>query len=120
MTPEHEGWGQVLQFAIPEASASHLAAMASHEEHRPEQGLSRADAAATSTPMTDNPIETREAPQSATTAAADAAHRRLVDRRAQTSLGLHLRAMYDGIAKEPVPDKLLALIDTLASKERER
>lgn len=41
---------------------------------------------------------------------------RLADRQIQAAIGRQLRMMYNDIASEPVPEKLLQLLDELASK----
>lgn len=41
---------------------------------------------------------------------------RLVDRQIQAAIGRQLRMMYNDVASEPVPDKLLKLLDELSSK----
>lgn len=44
----------------------------------------------------------------------------MVDRGLQAQLGQQLRALFDDIASEPVPDRLLKLLDELAGKEKKR
>lgn len=48
------------------------------------------------------------------------AHPRLVDRSLHATLGRHLRGMFDDVARAPVPDKFLELLQNLESKEKEQ
>lgn len=47
-------------------------------------------------------------------------HPRILDRQMQTALGRHLRAMFDDLANEPVPDKFVQLLQDLENKEKQR
>ena len=47
-------------------------------------------------------------------------HPRMADRQMQATLGRHLRVMFDDVARSPVPDKFLLLLQTLESKEKEQ
>ena len=38
----------------------------------------------------------------------------------QQRIGEELRVMYDGVTKEPIPDKFLKLLDELEAKDRAR
>ena len=44
----------------------------------------------------------------------------MVDRSMQVQLGKQLRALYDDVSSEPIPDRLLKLLDQLESKETKR
>jgi len=44
----------------------------------------------------------------------------MVDRSMQAQLGRHLRALYDDVSNEPIPDRLLKLLDELENKETKR
>ena len=43
-----------------------------------------------------------------------------LDRTTQRQLGRRLRALFDNVAEEPIPDKLLQLLDTLEQQEKQR
>lgn len=43
----------------------------------------------------------------------------MVDRSMQAQLGQQLRAMFDHVANEPVPERLLKLLEQLESKEND-
>jgi hypothetical protein len=44
----------------------------------------------------------------------------MVDRSLQAQLGQQLRALFDHVAAEPVPDRLLKLLEQLEDKEKQR
>lgn len=44
----------------------------------------------------------------------------MVDRGMQAQLGQQLRALFDHVAGEPVPERLLKLLEELESKEKKR
>ena len=47
-------------------------------------------------------------------------HPKLIDRKLQATLGRHLRLMFDDVARSPVPDKFLELLQNLDAKEKEQ
>ncbi len=47
-------------------------------------------------------------------------HPRLIDRKMQATLGRHLRVMFDDVARAPVPDHFLDLLQNLETKEKEQ
>lgn len=63
----------------------------------------------------DSPVEMNVA----TEAKAAAARRsRKLDKSVQTAIGTRLRAYYDDIEREPIPDRLLELLNKLKEKEQ--
>ena len=44
-------------------------------------------------------------------------HPKMIDRKLQATLGRHLRGMFDDVARLPVPDKFLELLENLGTKE---
>ena len=47
-------------------------------------------------------------------------HPKLIDRKLQATLGRQLRVMFDDVARSPVPDKFLELLQNLDAKEKEQ
>lgn len=43
-----------------------------------------------------------------------------LSQQAQAQIGRRLRAMYDEVAKAPVPEKFLTLLDTLSKQQKQR
>lgn len=42
-----------------------------------------------------------------------------LDPRVRSHIGRRIKALYDEVAEEPVPDRFVALLEELAKKERE-
>jgi hypothetical protein len=149
MTPEYETWGQVLEFAVPDRSCRsvgsiRVAMTGSADDPPPRRrprrqnadkpsgsilsagpdqppavsGSDLSGAPGASAPA--HPVAASKSGPAASAEPSTPSDRRMVDRQMQASLGMHLRAMFDHVAQEPVPDRFLALLESLESKEKER
>lgn len=138
MTPEYETWGQVLQFFSPEDAngrpvRSHMRtggrrSRAPIMDRGGDQKLGTPTAPPQPRATAQSPEDRPESEQTdkprdnsnARPAEGASVHPKILDRQMQASLGRHLRAMFDDVAKAPIPDRFLKLLQDLENKESDR
>jgi hypothetical protein len=137
MTPDYDGWGRVLQLFSPEDAGRKIAAAprrtsgsGRRSDRRAVPGSSEAGEGKTQTAepeLDQNPPATAagkdpnsDRDKDGSEPAALPVHPRILDRQMQAALGRHLRAMFDDLANEPVPDKFAQLLQDLENKEKHR
>jgi hypothetical protein len=123
MTPDFDGWGRVLQLFSPEDVGRKMSAAprrtpggGRRTERLGPSASAESDAKSGASP----PGGVPDSKSPARKPTSMPVHPRILDRQMQTALGRHLRAMFDDVANEPVPDKFVQLLQDLENKEKQR
>ena len=132
MMPDYDKWGKVFQlYATENATGRKPASRASPAKPagaRPSVHLVSSRSEITSASSDERPKDpaareaspTEEKGKSASSRQAAPVHPKVLDRHLQASLGRHLRAAFDDVAKAPIPDRFLKLLQELEDKEGKR